>query len=164
MKSKEKCVPALDCRPSILHCNSALGPGHFSFIPSPLQQWTIVTLCLCHWVSMFPTLGSALILMLHFLEILQWKWGSQWTTSPTSSSGAEANEEEAGVKTAVKTIISPFSPVEQGLITLSTEIKQKTQIQLKRSQKQVRHKKCSRNPTIDFFFLLTDKWSCQYCR
>lgn len=42
------------------------------------------------------------------------------------------------------------------LMTLSKETKQKAQIQLKRSQKQVRHKECSRNSTIEFFSLTND--------
>lgn len=130
------------------------------------------TLCVCHQISTFTTpMVEPWILMVHFPEPLHWDEGHSGSCHPSPSS-AEAHEEGAGeALTPYKSgmdsdssiwlgvfwhskapFISSFHPAEQGLTTLSRETKQKVQIQLKRSQKEVRHKECSRNPRIDFFF------------
>lgn len=57
---------------------------------------------------------------------------------------------------------SSLSQWNMGLMTLSNKTKWETRVQLKRSQKQVKHKECSGNFTIEFFFI--DRWSCYCCR
>lgn len=143
--------------------------------PSPL--------CICHQVSMFPTpMAEPWVWCCIFLTPSSGMRVIVDHVTPSPSS-AEAREEGAGgALTPYQSgldsdssivlrvswhskppFVSSFSPVEQGWMTLSRETKQKVQIQLKRSPKQVRHKECSRNPRIDFFSP-TDKWSWHHYR